>query len=452
MTHNADRFRPRACSVVLPRLLGVIVRHRYSRPEMAVDDYPPLADPNNIAKNWMDALLQNCGVPRMKLIAADYGLTGYSRMAKEDLFKLLFNHMLTLQECEVCQGDCDPNGHIFKATEAPPENVSPPPTARNSRSTSRTSPSSFVGQNDNSKDNPVTDSDGNPIRQPLYTGQPGAGSSGSGSPHLDKSPMLPLNARIMQGGRTFQPDADVLKELANTQKQVQEKLDQAEKDEDERRRLELLELEGDSEASSEDELDVDEAIAEQTKKQELEALAKHKAKELAHAEKLQALKDAKAAKKAKSKKKTPAPVTVRIPRGPIQPTKKPAKKAPSKKPGKKSPGITFNVDEVQINESDDEDAEDDVFSGSISPRSMVKYMADSMAKALDRRDRVNGRSININTADPGNINSVPGGAPNTGRLALRSVPNTQMADRFGVAPPPNMMIEGDPTSLEFRNT
>ena len=81
---------------------------------------------------------------------------------------------------------------------------------------------------------------------------------------------------------------------------------------------------------------------------------------------------------------------------------------------------------------------------------MVKYIADSLGKALDRRDSANGRSININTADPGHINSVPGGAPNTGRLALKSVQNTQMADRFAVAPSPNMMIEGDPTSLEFQ--
>ena len=48
---------------------------------MTTTDYPPLADPNNIAKNWMDALLQDCGVPRMKQIAADYGLTGYSHLA-----------------------------------------------------------------------------------------------------------------------------------------------------------------------------------------------------------------------------------------------------------------------------------------------------------------------------------------------------------------------------------
>ena len=120
---------------------------------------------------------------------------------------------------------------------------------------------------------------------------------------------------------------------------------------------------------------------------------------------------------------------------------------------KRTPRPTINIDEVEIPESDDEEVEekeDETFSGSISPRSMVKYMADSMAKALDRRDKANALSVNISTADPGNINAVPSRAPNTGMLALRSVPNTMMADGLGVAPTPNMMIEGDPTSLDVQ--
>ena len=60
-------------------------------------DYPPMADSNNIAKDWMDALLQDCGERRMKRIAKDFGLTGYSHMKKEELFKMLFNHMQTVQ-------------------------------------------------------------------------------------------------------------------------------------------------------------------------------------------------------------------------------------------------------------------------------------------------------------------------------------------------------------------
>ena len=70
------------------------------------DKYPPLADSSCIAKNWQDALLQDCGERRMKQIAKDYGLSGYSGMQKEPLFKLLFNHMLTIQDCVPCDGDC----------------------------------------------------------------------------------------------------------------------------------------------------------------------------------------------------------------------------------------------------------------------------------------------------------------------------------------------------------
>ena len=47
------------------------------------------------------------------------------------------------------------------------------------------------------------------------------------------------------------------------------------------------------------------------------------------------------------------------------------------------------------------------------------------------------------------INAVPN-APNTGRMALRSVPNKQMADRFGLAPMPNMVVEGDPSQLDYQ--
>ena len=65
------------------------MRDRYSRPEMTNNDYPPMVDSNSIAKDWMDALLQDCGERRMKRIAKDFGLTGYSHMKKEELFRLL---------------------------------------------------------------------------------------------------------------------------------------------------------------------------------------------------------------------------------------------------------------------------------------------------------------------------------------------------------------------------
>ena len=69
------------------------------------DKYPLMADSSCIAKNWEDALLQDCGERRMKVIAKDYALTGYSSLTKEQVFKLVFNHMLTVQDCTPCDGD-----------------------------------------------------------------------------------------------------------------------------------------------------------------------------------------------------------------------------------------------------------------------------------------------------------------------------------------------------------
>ena len=94
------------------------------------DKYPPMADSSSIAKNWEAALLQNCGERRMKAIAKDFKLPGYSSLVKEKLFHALFNHMTTLQDCSVCGGDCDPNKHLFPATEEPPPgHTSPTPVS-----------------------------------------------------------------------------------------------------------------------------------------------------------------------------------------------------------------------------------------------------------------------------------------------------------------------------------
>ena len=117
----------------------------------ASDKYPPITDSSSIAKNWMDALLQDCGERRMKQIAKDFALTGYSNLQKEPLFKFLFNHMLTVQDCGVCGGDCDPLTHKFPAIEAPPTGArkSPSPSpkqTRHGRKTANLSPTSLVGE------------------------------------------------------------------------------------------------------------------------------------------------------------------------------------------------------------------------------------------------------------------------------------------------------------------
>ena len=75
-------------------------------------------------------------------------------------------------------------------------------------------------------------------------------------------------------------------------------------------------------------------------------------------------------------------------------------------------------------------------------------MSNTMASAMEKVERRGRRSIPINSADPQNMNGVPS-APNTGRLALRAMSNPEMADRLGVAPTPNLYIEGDSTSLDL---
>ena len=62
--------------------------------------YPPPAAVN--AKNWEPALLNACSSRRLQTIAAEFELTGYSRLPKTELFQFIYNHMLTEQECTVC--------------------------------------------------------------------------------------------------------------------------------------------------------------------------------------------------------------------------------------------------------------------------------------------------------------------------------------------------------------
>ena len=403
----------------------------------------------------------------MKHIAKEFSLTGYSGMQKEPLFKMLFNHMLTIIDCTICGGDCNPLTHKFPATEAPPSSHSdktPSPKNLRTKKTNNTSPSSLVTQNDSSKDRPVSDNATSGGNQ-LYVGQPGAGSSNNTSPHLEKSPRIPLRETIALGGRTFEPRTSPLGrtslkamqvDMQAHQKQVQDALDKAAAEEDERRRQELIDLDNEDDSDldlTDSDDDFDARAAEETKRLEEAAAEAHRQKEALHAKKLQEKKDAKAAEKAAKaaekakKKKTPAPITLRVPRGPVKQT--PAKKAPAKK---KAPhrSVTIDLEEVVIPDpdADDDEGDDEVFTGSTSPRSLITFMADSMAKALNKRDRANHRSIPVDSANPNDVNSVPHGAPNTGRVALRSVPNSTMADRLGVAPPPTLVLEGDQTSLD----
>ena len=75
-------------------------------------------------------------------------------------------------------------------------------------------------------------------------------------------------------------------------------------------------------------------------------------------------------------------------------------------------------------------------------------MSHSLITALDHRDRSKSCSVPLGAADVHNPNAVPA-HPNTGRIALRAVVNKQMCDRLGLAPAPNMVVEGDPTNIDY---
>ena len=61
-----------------------------------------------------DALLADCTVARMKVIAKAMQLTGFARLLKVDLEALISNAMLSITECPTCGGgQCDPLSHYF---------------------------------------------------------------------------------------------------------------------------------------------------------------------------------------------------------------------------------------------------------------------------------------------------------------------------------------------------
>ena len=83
-------------------------------------DYPPLAAPNNCAKDWDVSLLQNCTARRLQSIAKDYEGVN-ARQNKVPLFKDIYNAMLEDQTCGSCpEGKCNPAIHFFNPLENPP--------------------------------------------------------------------------------------------------------------------------------------------------------------------------------------------------------------------------------------------------------------------------------------------------------------------------------------------
>ena len=55
--------------------------------------YPDLIEP--CLKNWELATLNACSSRRLATIASEYNLQGYSRLPKDELFRLIYDHMIT---------------------------------------------------------------------------------------------------------------------------------------------------------------------------------------------------------------------------------------------------------------------------------------------------------------------------------------------------------------------
>ena len=385
-------------------------------------DYPP-ANPTN-AKNWEPALLNACSSRRLLMIAAEFELTGYSRLHKEELFRFIYDHMLTEQECTVCEGRCVPTEHVFQPHEAVPTSQS-----QNGAPTG-SSPNSRVRAADNSVDTPLGTGGG---FQPLYPGQLDPSlQSGSTQQNMSVVESIQIGSRVVD--ETFNTPAEsdefddsieldttvtpseeeVRAALQADADKFQQELDLIEKGHDERRRARIEKAKQAAAASGP-------TLAEQIKLQRL------------------------AQQEAMKKKREAKDATTRAQ---IQKLKA----APRPPPARRSsaPPISrhtrFTVDDVE--ELVAEEADDVFEEVPLTKKNLVDYMSVSMVKALEAMEARKSRSIPLGAADPNNFNGVPDGAPKTGKLALTAVPNRVMADRFGLAPAPNLSIEGDLTSLD----
>ena len=82
--------------------------------------YPQPASRTNCAKDYDDALLQDCTVSRMRLIARAYADVD-SKGVKSVLFRALYDAMNDDQECPQCHdGKCIPDSHMFLGISAAP--------------------------------------------------------------------------------------------------------------------------------------------------------------------------------------------------------------------------------------------------------------------------------------------------------------------------------------------
>ena len=380
---------------------------------MVATEYPIF--PKTTTPATEAALLHNCTKERMLAIAKDlFGLTGLSRLNKDVIFKAVFDHMLGITECVQCEGQCRPVVHEFPPYTATtpvstpsPTRTSPPP----GRGDPIVSPTSGLIRHDISRntEHPGTSSQ-------LYQGQPGQGGT--------TQQAVSLQQTIRNGAQLFtEPDRDA---LAADQARNQAVIDKAEAEEDARRKRLLEEAAADSE-----EITLDDLITASRKKQQEEADAKHAAKEAEFNRQLDEVRRQKRISRA-------------APRQPVVPPRGPASVPPAPRltdsgsaPPPGAPALPAN----EVFEISD--------SGTLPIKNLVDYMSQSLITALDHRDRSKSCSVPLGAADVHNVNAVPS-HPNTGRMALRAVANKEMCDRLGLAPPPNMVVEGDPTNLDYQ--
>ena len=372
---------------------------------MAVTEYPTF--PKTTTPAGESAVLHNCTKERMLAIAKDlFGMTGISRQNKDAGFQAVFDHMQTITDCVQCEGQCMPLSHEFPPyTEKTPDNSpSPSPRRTNARTNGQPSPSSGLIRYDITND---AGQQGGSGTGQLFEGQPG---------YVAPTPAAnSLQQTIRNGAQMFsQTDRET---LASDQARTKATLDKAEAEEDARRKRILEE-----EAAESDEITLEDMIVSSREQQQKDADAKHAAKEAEFQKQLAEV---------RRKKR----VARSAPRNPVVPPRGPVSVPPVSRP---LGAAALPADEVFESSN----------TGSLPIKNLVDYMSQSLITALDHRDRSKSCSVPLGSADVHNPNAVPA-HPNTGRIALRAVVNKEMCDRLGLAPAPNMVVEGDPTNIDY---
>ena len=386
---------------------------------MTDNDYPEL--PEHPAKAWDYAPLHMCSSRRMQQIGKDFGLTGISSLVKKELFERIFDFMFQMEECPTCEGTCRPEEHLFPPIASKPidGSTTSPETSPNSRTTRQnagSSPSRLAAIADNSIDTNLVDPNAT-----LFPGQQQAGGSG-GNPSL--ADQISHGSGVTEEG--FDIEAELAKDAAVTKAAIEEK----NKEEKKRREAEMARARKPVETPQQ-------ILARRIKEQRaaLKAAANKQFQkdEAAHKRDLEA-------EKARSSRAPPA-------RRNSEPSKR--KRSPSRHVG--FVHDTVFPDSTPDNSSPEKlssDSEDDDAAGPFTTRGLVRYMSQSFAKALDRHDRKSARRISIHDADINCVNGVPHGAPSSGKMALQTVPNIGMAARLGLAPTPNLVMDGDLSTID----